>query len=115
MVLVHPRDQCLLGVQWGGNTYVDTVLPFGLCSAPKKFSAVAVALQWILVQKGLTIIYYLDDFILVFDSFKKVDAQKQLLIYTFKTLGVPLETSKLEGPATLMLNILGIEFDTANL
>ena len=21
MVPVHPRDQCLLGVQWGGNTY----------------------------------------------------------------------------------------------
>ena len=75
----------------------------------------ADALQWILVQKGLTILYYLDDFILVSDSFKKADAQKQLLIDTFKTLGVPLETSELEDPATLMLNILGIEFDTANL
>ena len=114
MVPVHPQDQCLLGVQWGGNTYVDTVLPFGLRSAPKNFSAVADALQWILVQKGLTILHYLDDFILVSDSFKKADAQKQLLIDTFKTLGVPLETSKLEGPATC-LTFLGIEFDTVNL
>ena len=114
MVPVHAQDQCLLRVQWGGNTYIDTVLPFGLRSAPKNFSAVADALQWILVQKGLTILHYLDDFILVSDSFKKADAQKQLLIDTFKTLGVPLETSKLEGPATC-LTFLGIEFDTVNL
>ena len=36
------------------------------------------------------------------------DAQKQL------TLGVPLETLKLEGPATCV-TFLGIEFDTVNL
>lgn len=50
MVPVHPQDRWLLGVQWEGHTFVATVLPFGLRSAPKIFSAVADAVQWILVK-----------------------------------------------------------------
>ena len=65
-VPIHPDDRWLLGVEWGGVTYVDKVLPFGLCSAPKIFSAIADAAQWILVQRGVThILHYLDDFIVV--------------------------------------------------
>ena len=56
MVLVHPQDQHLLGVQWESAVYIDKVLPFGLRSAPKTFSAAADAVQWICnngIQKGL--------------------------------------------------------------
>ena len=111
MVPVHPCDQHLLGVQWEGNVYV---FPFGQRSAPRIFLAVADALQWILVQKGLQILHYLDDFIIISGSFTEAVQQKQLLIDTFELLGVPLESSKLEGPATC-LTFLGIEFDTVNL
>ena len=114
MVPVHPCDQHLLGVQWEGNVYVDLVLSFGLRSAPSIFLAVADALQWILVQKGLKVLHYLDDFIIVSGSYKEAAEQKQLLIDTFKLLGIPLESSKLEGPA-MCLTFLGIEFDTVNL
>ena len=44
MVPVHPEDQYLLGVQWKGIVYIDQVLPFGLRSAPKIFSAIADAI-----------------------------------------------------------------------
>ena len=50
MVPVHPEDQHLLGAQWDGSVYIDKVLPFGLCSAPKIFSAVADAVQWTLFK-----------------------------------------------------------------
>jgi len=43
-------DSHLLGMQWEGNIYVDKALLFGLCSAPIIFSAVADALQWIMLQ-----------------------------------------------------------------
>ena len=46
MVPVHPQDQCLLGVQWKDNTYVDLALPFGLRSAPIIF------LQWQMPYNG---------------------------------------------------------------
>ena len=35
--------------------YVDTMLPFGLRSTPKIFSAVADALEWILLERGVAI------------------------------------------------------------
>ena len=53
MILVHPVDRRLLGMSWGGHLYVDTVLPFGLRSAPIIFTAVADALQWILEMQGV--------------------------------------------------------------
>ena len=66
MIPVHPEDQHLLGVRWERTVYIDRVLPFGLRSAPKLFSAVADALHWILHKKGIKkSLHYLDDFILV--------------------------------------------------
>ena len=44
--------------------YVDTVLPFGLRSAPKIFNAIADILEWILSNEGVTdLMHYLDDFL----------------------------------------------------
>ena len=72
MLSIHPEDQALLGVCWEGNIYTDRALPFGLRSAPKIFSAVADALQWIVVKKGVrNLLYYLDDFIFVSESLEK--------------------------------------------
>ena len=115
MIPIHPDDQSLLGVRWMGTVYIDKVLPFGLRSAPKIFTAVADALQWILIQKGVKIVlHYLDDFILVSGSLVEASYQKNILISTCRALGVPLEPSKLEGPTTC-LQFLGIEFDTVAL
>ena len=112
---VHPHDQLLLGVEWNGAIFTDMALPFGLRSAPKIFSAVADALQWILVHKGIkNILHYLDDFILVAGSLAEANAQKEILVSTCNALGVPLEPTKLEGPSTC-LTFLGIEFDTVAL
>lgn len=46
--------------------YVDTLLPFGLCSAPKIFTAMADALLWIISQHGVQNgLHYLDDFLFI--------------------------------------------------
>ena len=64
LVPVRPSDRLLLGVQWDGACYVDRSLPFGLCSAPKIFTAVADALQCVMVDRGVSAIdHYLDDFV----------------------------------------------------
>ena len=65
MVLVHLQSWFLLGMHWNWQYYVNTRLQFGLCSAPKIFTAVANALQWILLQQGLQdLIHYLDNFLI---------------------------------------------------
>ena len=102
-VPVHPQDQWLLGIQWKSQRYIDCVLPFGLRSAPKIFSALADTLQWILVQQGVApLLHYLDDFILVAPTNEKAMTLKTTLVSVWDTLGVPSEPSKLEGPSTIM-------------
>ena len=114
MVPIHPEDQHLLGVQWNGAIYVDRMLPFGLRSAPKLFSALADAVQWMLKRKGISKgIHYLDDFVLVAGSRVAADRQKSTLLWLFEHLGIPIEPAKLEGPSTC-LTFLGIEVDTAS-
>ena len=78
-------------------------------SAPKIFLAVTDALQWILRIDN--IIHYLDDYILVAEDPRKADDLKSRLVSTFSELGIPLEPSKLEGPAHCLV-FLGIEVDT---
>ena len=93
------------------TTFIDKVLPFGLRSAPK-ILAIANAVQWVMVKRGIRkSFHYLDDYILVTGHKEEALHQKQLLISVFNYLGVPLEESKLEGPATC-LTYLGIEVDT---
>ena len=114
-VPVHPEDQPLLGVSWNGTTYMDKVLPFGLRSAPKIFTAVADAIQWVLTRHGIPrSLHYLDDYIIVTRDRKEAELQKSTLQTVFDNLGVPLELSKLEGPSTCM-TFLGIEVDSGSL
>ena len=62
MVSHHPENRELLGMSWKSQIFVDTLLPFGLQSALKIFMAVANALQYTLLEQGVShIMHYLDD------------------------------------------------------
>ena len=53
---VHTDDRPLLAMEWHNDLYIDT--------APKIFSAVADALEWILQHYRVSFIFhYLDDFL----------------------------------------------------
>ena len=57
--VVHPDDRGLLAMSWEGCWYIDTMLPFGLRSAPKIFYALADALEWVLSQWGIeSVLHY---------------------------------------------------------
>ena len=63
VIPIHPDDRWLMGMTWKGSVYVDTTLPFGLRSAPKIFTAIVDAAEWIVRQQGVEfILHYLDDF-----------------------------------------------------
>ena len=63
IILVCVGDRPLFGITWHGKFYVDARLPFGLCSAPKVFNAVADALEWCFRHKGVKLVdHYLDDY-----------------------------------------------------
>ena len=112
-VPVHTDDRHLLGLVWDGKLYIDTVLPFGLRSAPKIFNAIADGLQWIAMERGVTNLdHFLDDFITTgHPRSNECSNNLALLMDTCKILKLPLALSKLEGPSTCLV-FLGIELDT---
>ena len=66
IVSIHPSERAFLGVQWRGGTFIDCQLPFGLASALAIFSAIAEALEWVPVHRGIRgVIHYLNDFLLL--------------------------------------------------
>ena len=113
IIPVHPDDRCLSGMRWEGQLFIDAALPVGLRSAPKLFTAVADAPEWVVKSKGVRFLsHYLDDFIIVGapDSEECKVGLGQLLD-SCKVLGIPIATHKVEGPLTCII-FLGIEVDT---
>ena len=113
MVPVHPEDRPLLAIQWAGQLYFDTRLPFGLRSAPKIFTAVADALQWMLEEQGVSwVAHYLDDYITMGPPGSDVCSHNlDTMLSTCARLGVPTAPGKCAGPASSMV-FLGFELDT---
>ena len=110
---VHPDDRWLMGMQWGGALYVDTALPFGLRSAPKIFTAVADAVEWMARQEGVRfIIHYLENFLVMGPpSSPECGEARRKLLEILGRLGLPVAEEKLEGPTT-SLDFLGFTLDT---
>ena len=100
-------------MSWRDKLFIDTVLPFGLRLAPKIFSAIADALEWVLRKQGVTyVLHYLDDYLTVGRPRSDECRQNLSTIQTIcKQLGVPL---KVEGPTTSLI-FLGILIDTSKM
>ena len=107
---VHPDDRWLLEMVWSGALFIDTALPFGLRSACKIYNAVADAVEWILKEAGISVVFhYLDDFLLIGARNSAECAQAlSILLHTFNELAA---LDKLEGPTTV-LTFLGLELDS---
>ena len=56
LVPVSPYQHHYLGMSWKNQICVDSMLPFGLRSAPKIFNAIADALEWCISKGRVTII-----------------------------------------------------------
>ena len=111
-VPVHPDDRHMLGMRWNGRTFVDKMLPFGLRSAPKVFTALADALEWILRSQGVEwCIHYIDDFLTACPpESDKCQVFLAIIKATCEYLGFPLKWEKVEGPACI-IDFLGIVLD----
>lgn len=75
IVPVCPEDWPLLGIYWKGNYYIDTRLPFNLRSAPKHFTILTDAAQWLIQEARVgCVIHYLHDYSFVEMPHKPVKA-----------------------------------------
>ena len=96
-----------------GEIYLDSALPFGLRSAPKLFTAVADALEWVIRSRGVRwVAHYLDDYLVAGKpQSDECDEALGTALSSCDDLGCPTVPDKQEGPATC-IGLLGIAIDT---
>ena len=99
---VHPVDRQRLGIKWRDQVYFDVMLPFGLRSAPKIFTAVVDALEWCIASQGFNhIAHYLDDSVVMGLPDLEVCAKSLSTLKAVSSdLDVPLAPEKQESPST---------------
>ena len=84
--------------------YIDTCLPFSLCSVPKLFNVLADLLEWILREHGVSLLlHYLDDYLTMGPLQRQICLQNlRLLIEVHAMLSIPLALEKVEGLSTTL-------------
>ena len=111
---VHPEDWWMMGMMWEGALYIDTCLPFGLRLAPKFFTAIADAVEWIVRRERASgIMHYLNDFLVVGapNSSECAATLPTTLLRVFDRLGLPVALKKLQGPLSCLV-FLRFELDS---
>jgi hypothetical protein len=117
-VRIHPSNYPATGLAWtfgesSTETFmVDTRLPFGARRSPEVFHELSQAVRSMMREQGHEgVVAYMDDFLLVNDTFDSCKATLNTLMQLVRRLGFSINYSKVEGP-TQRLTFLGITLDT---
>lgn len=120
-VKIHKSNYVGTGLHWtftGDHhpTYmVDTRLPFGARLSPEIFHHLGQAVCRIMARRGYpSLIVYLDDFLVVGDSYDECRATMMELLGLLRRLGFAINYKKVEGPKQC-LTFLGIQLDVSNM
>ena len=120
-VKLHPSNFKATGLKWqfkGEKTFtylIDERLPFGAAKSPDIFNHITQAVRKIMARKGYkTIVCYLDDFLIVAQSYDEYLETLTELLRLLRKLGFHINYSKIEGP-TCELVFLGILLNSANM
>lgn len=110
---VKPEQYWLLGLEWKGSFFHDTVLPQGCASSCQIFQRVAQSIKWACKYK-LNIpfsVHYLDDTLIIASS--KSECERAAAKYRgwSGAVGLIISPEKSAGPAQV-LEFLGITLDT---
>lgn len=89
-----------------------TCLPFGLASAPAAFAKITNWVAHDLRQKGLRIVVYLDDFLLMHKNQEILKTQMEFAIKYLEDLGWQVNRQKLSTIPSKELEYLGITWNT---
>jgi len=117
-VPVHHSNWQALGLQWwfGDDpqpTFMyDTRLPFGSKLAPSIFHRLTQSVRRMLQRRGIHgVIVYLDDFLIVSDTYEECMETLNVLWRLLRCLGFAISWGKVEGPSQA-ITFLGIHIDS---
>ena len=117
----HSSNHKATGLKWlfqGDKHYtylIDERLPFGAKKSPQIFNSITQAVREMMKRRGYnTIICYLDDFLIVAQTFSECMQALNELLRLLRRLGFQINYNKLEGP-TRTINFLGITLDSVTM
>ena len=107
-----PLDWPLLAIRWADKYYLDVTMPFGARASSGHMQRVADAIVHILAKKGIVAHMYLDDLVVVAESYEAARNQYNIARDLLVELGLPEATDKTQPPATCV-TWLGIVINAA--
>ena len=115
-VSVHPEHWKYQGISWeldGQQRFMlDTRVCFGLKNAPFLYSHISNFVVRCMHRRGyMRIVNYLDDFIVLGDSFQSCQEAQSVLIHLLISLGFYISWKKCTSPSSFT-RYLGIDFDS---
>ncbi len=119
-VAIHPVDYCLTGFCFRfereevEKIMCDVRLPFGSSKRPMIFNRLSQAVKRMMYRRGYqNIVVYLDDFLILEDSYSKcLEAQRTLLSLLIR-LGFQISWKKVVGPCQ-SIEFLGVLIDSVS-
>ena len=117
-VLIRPQDRELQGLQWkldGEDVYIeDNYLSFGSRMAPFTFNRITDAVSRFMIASGFYCTNYLDDFLVLGDTFEMCQQAQLLLHKTLRSIGFYISYKKVKSPSRIQ-TYLGVEIDTVKM
>lgn len=111
-VPIFPPHRRFLQFLWGGECFEFTTLPFGLSSAPWCFTKVLHPAVEFLRARGVRLIVYLDDMLLMDQCPRVLSGHLQLAVDLLQSLGFVINEAKsLLSPAQ-SVTFLGFTIDS---
>ena len=107
LVPIHLDHRKYLQFRWQSLTYQFNCLPFGLSCAPRVFTKLMKPVVAFLREKGIRLIIYLDDILVMCESQEELTKQVNLIQDLFAVLGLTINIKKSQLSPVQELVFLG--------
>ncbi|KAL1270896.1 hypothetical protein QQF64_029912 [Cirrhinus molitorella] len=114
-VSILPRHRPFLRFAFEGRAYQYKVLPFGLSLSPRVFTKVAEGALSPLWRKGIRILNYLDDWLILAHSRDVLCEHRDLVLQHLSHLGLRVNWEKSKLSPVQSISFLGMELDSVTM
>ena len=111
-ILIHGSSRKLLRFMSEGTVYQFKALCFGLSTAPQVFTRVFAAVSAWAHSRGIRLLRYLDDWLVLSSSEKKAKESIRELLSLCRTLGIVINEKKSDLVPSQSAKYLGMTIDT---
>ena len=109
---IDPNHTKYLSFVWNGRVFQFRVLCFGVKNAPFTFNRLGQQLRKFFSLKGVSIIIYIDDILVISETFNKCRSDTQFVINKLVELGLHIKLEKCSLCPSQSFYFLGFLWDT---